>query len=254
MMRTVHLHGALGEKHGSEFRLDVRTAGEAIRALHVNLPGFTQDIMDGEWELVRGELEDGFRLGLPEVNDFNLGKADFHILPAVAGSAKGGGGMVKAVLGVALIGAAVAFSGGALGGAIAIGGMSTGMTFGSMAFMGLALTVMGVATMLTPHKKATSENASFALNGPQNTYAQGSPVPLVYGRMIVGSVLVSSGLDVEPIPVGWDPTNGNTVLGTGEIEADKSTDPSVYTGALHKITFDDGTSTYGGGGGGSNTK
>jgi predicted phage tail protein len=34
-----------------------------------------------------------------------------------------------------------------------------------------------------------------------NTTAQGHPVPVGYGRMIVGSAVISAGIDVDEIPV-----------------------------------------------------
>ena len=247
MLRKIYLHGPLAEKYGPEFRLSVSTAGEAIRALHVNFPGFTDDLREGQYELVRGANDEtGFRLGLEEVNDFALGSADFHIVPVIEGSSKGGGA-IKTILGVALVGTALAFSGGMLAAPLAASGIMSGITYGNLAIVGLALAISGVATLLTPKKKVTSDDSSFSIKGPSNTYAQGNPVPLVYGRLITGSVLVSAGMDVEPIPVGWDPTNGNTVTGTYNLETGNPNDPVVYTGVMTKITFDDGTSTYGGG-------
>jgi predicted phage tail protein len=39
--------------------------------------------------------------------------------------------------------------------------------------------------------------ASYNFNGPINTTAQGNPVPLGYGRKIVGSAVVSAGIYSE---------------------------------------------------------
>ncbi|MNL81044.1 Bacteriophage lambda tail assembly protein I [compost metagenome] len=57
--------------------------------------------------------------------------------------------------------------------------------------------------MLSPQQKGLSaadgpENgASYNFNGPVNTTAQGNPVPLLYGRMIVGSSVISAGIYAE---------------------------------------------------------
>ena len=35
------------------------------------------------------------------------------------------------------------------------------------------------------------------IGGPSNTIQQGVPVPLCYGRMIIGSAMISAGISVE---------------------------------------------------------
>lgn len=137
-----------------------------------------------------------------------LGRHDFHLIPVVGGS-KSGGGAMKAVLGVALVGAAIFFSGGTL--AAPLAGIGTaipglgGLTYGSMAGFGLTMALSGVASMISPTQKATTgadRSDSFALSGPSNMDAQGYPVPLVIGEVIAGGIAVSSGYDVEDIAVG----------------------------------------------------
>lgn len=58
----------------------------------------------------------------------------------------------------------------------------------------------GVIQMLSPQQKGISakdnpdNGASYNFNGPVNTSAQGNPVPLLYGRMICGSAVISAGI------------------------------------------------------------
>ena len=58
----------------------------------------------------------------------------------------------------------------------------------------------GVAQLLSPQQRGLSakdgpENgASYNFNGPVNTTAQGNPVPLLYGELIIGSATVSAGI------------------------------------------------------------
>lgn len=235
MMRTVYLHGRLGAQYGDSFRFDVETAGEALRALNVNLPGFIESLREGSYELVRGDLdeESGMWLELNHINGFRLGASDLHIVPANEGSSKRGGA-IKTILGVALIGAAVFFSGGTLAAPLASSGILSGMTYGNLAMLGVALTLAGVSDLMAPKTKPTGNQGSFAFSGPGNTYDQGNPVPLVYGEMICGSQLVSAGLDVDPIPVGWDPTVGNVVIDTNDPENGQGTtwtnNTFTYTG------------------------
>lgn len=199
-MRTIHLHGHLKDKFGDQHRLNVATAAEGIRALSVNFKDFTKTLEEGSYHVVRGDPKTGMSLALEDVSALKLGHADLHIIPVVAGS-KNNGGMMKAILGVALIGAAI-FMGpivGAAGFATPIAG--TGITWGNVALFGAIMALAGVSQMLTNTDKKTEEgkDESFTLSGPTNFYEQGSPVPLVFGEVITGGVTISGGIDIEDI-------------------------------------------------------
>jgi len=202
MMRTIHLHGHLREKFGATFRFDVRTAGEAVRALHVNFPNFRVALEQGSYAVVRGDLDEatGLSLELDDINGFQLGAGDLHIVPAIAGS-KEKGGFLKILLGILLVGAAIFFSGGALGAAVGAGMLGSAVTWGNIAAIGVSLILSGVSRMLSPTDEAEKKDESYMLSGPTNTYGQGSAVPLVYGEVICGSVMISAGLDIEDIEV-----------------------------------------------------
>ncbi len=195
-LRTIHLHGALGAKYGKRFRLDVTTAGEAVRALSANFPTFLKDLRDGAWHVVRGKkIDSGVDLNEDDVATFRLGKGDLHILPYVAGSKRGG--MLKVILGAVLVGAAFLFTGGALATPI-IGGI----TGSQVALMGAVVALSGVSSLLAPEEKGKNkDDNSFTFSGPGNTYDQGNPVPLVYGRVITGGQLISGGIDIERMKV-----------------------------------------------------
>lgn len=207
-MRNVILHGHLAEKFGPSFRLAVATAGEALRALNVNFPGqFVEALMEGSYRVVRGE---DFDLELEVINEFNLGMADLHIVPVIAGSASGnkGGSAVKTIIGVALVGVAIFASGGTLAAPLAGMGATAfgGVTWGTIALFGVAMALSGIAGMLTPKdankpKTDSQKQDSFSFSGPVNVTGAGGAVPLIYGHVITGSVVISAGFDVEDIPV-----------------------------------------------------
>lgn len=202
-MRNVVLHGSLAKKYGSNFKLSVKTAGEAIRALSANFPGFMNDIREGAWHVVRGNDPDkGIALDETQIAGFRLGKGDLHIVPFVAGSKRGG--LLKVILGVVLIGAAFVLTAGAGLGAAIGGGMLSGVTGTQVALFGAAVALAGVSSLLAPEEKAddTEKQNSFTMAGPGNSYEQGNPVPLVYGEVITGGVLLSGGVDIERIRVG----------------------------------------------------
>lgn len=64
--------------------------------------------------------------------------------------------------------------------------------------LGMSLAMAGITEMLTPKglsaRDRPKNGASYTFNGPVNTTAQGNPVPLGYGRMIIGSAVISAGI------------------------------------------------------------
>lgn len=206
-MRTIYLYGHLRKSFGHKFRFAVKTPGEAIRLLNANFPKFQRELRKGYYKLIVGpRAKGGMEYGLDEV-EFPLGRDDFHLVPVAAGS-RGKGGVLKAVLGVALVGAAIFFSGGTL--AAPLAGMSAGIagsavTWGNIAGLGLITALAGVSQMISPQQQNTTGTEaanSFALAGPQNLDAQGYPVPLVIGEVITGGIPVSTDFDIENIAVG----------------------------------------------------
>ena len=82
-------------------------------------------------------------------------------------------------------------------------GHVAGVVDGVMGF-GISMVLGGVVQLLSPQQtydSAASERPenrpSYNFNGPVNTTAQGHPVPLCYGRMIVGSAVISAGIETR---------------------------------------------------------
>ncbi len=108
-------------------------------------------------------------------------------------------GFFQTILGAAMI----VFAMWGAGGFTSLASLSTTMAGGwtqVVAMMGMSMAMGGVMQMLSPQVKGLGakdrpENgASYAFNGAVNTTAQGNPVPLGYGRLIVGSAVVSAGI------------------------------------------------------------
>lgn len=199
-MREVHLHGSLGARFGGPFSLEIRDPAEAIRALSCQIDGFKDVILEGQWQVVRGDLDAGMSDSEDTLEMALGGKREVHIMPALAGAKSGGG---KAILGVAMIGAAFATGGLSLAGTAAFGISSS-----TLAIAGGALALTGVSTMLSPQaatpgyesKTAPDQRPSFLFDGPVNNSAQGLAVPVIYGEINTGSVVISAGMSVEQLP------------------------------------------------------
>ena len=208
MLRTVKVYGHLAEHCGqSVFEALVRVPADAIKFLLCNFPELRGLMRDGYYKVAVGK----FDLQLadhPEQLHFPLADADVvKVIPVVSGA--GGRGLGSVLLGAALIGGAILSGGASLGltgfSSNAIVGVSSSSFLGTAAAatvagnVGLALTLGGIATMLTPVPKQfdpgeAAPSGGFAFSGLQNVSQEGIPVPVVYGEMIVGSVVLSTGL------------------------------------------------------------
>lgn len=192
-MKTIILLGELGKRYGRKHLLDVKTPAEAIRALCANFKDFRAFVSASEernvgYKVINAkEWIGGDELHHPAGNTVT-------IVPVVAG---GGGAFNKILLGAALIFMATFNPFAVLGAAPLLTGF-----IGQAAFsIGVNLAIGGVAQLLapTPKKPDNTEKNSYVFNGPVNTTAQGQPVPIGYGRMIVGSAVISAGITVEDI-------------------------------------------------------
>lgn len=225
-MNTIHLHHSLQQEFGGPFEYAVRSPREAVRALNANYPGFAERLAQMELKLIVTKKGAGRAIELDETEiGLQLAASEIHIVPMPAGSKRGGLG--KIILGIALIGAVLVTGGAALvgAGAMSVGGAIgavsiLGVSGGSLALMGAAMVVGGVASMLAPTPKGIGPNeqqdqkTSFLFNQAVNVDAQGNAVPVVIGTFRTGSVVGASSLTVEKIAVpsgsSTDATQGNT--------------------------------------------
>jgi len=185
------LYGFLGQKFGKVHRYDVASPLEAVRAMSVTIKGFKQALIDGgSYRILLGGKEE---LDIDQTAFPTSQKETIRFVPFVQGS----GGFGKILLGAALIGLSVAFPY-----APAIMGVSLSSMASSIGF---SLVLGGVSQMLfkPPKPAATAEEAvnapSFMFNGAVNTSRQGNAVPVCFGRMRVGSQVISAGLSTEAI-------------------------------------------------------
>lgn len=229
-MKKVLLRGELGKKFGRVHWFDLNTPAEALRALGANFEGFTAELY-GAAERGIGYMVHIGRDALGDIEqiDFPTGQAEVISITPVLQGAGGGGGIGKIFAGFALVAAAILlgpiaaplFYGGA-----AAGGVIGGTAAAVVGAVGASLILGGTSQLLSPtisdnpatsfgassvtRNKARSsfapENnepadnqASYIFNGAINLSAQGNCVPLCYGRMLVGSVVISAGLEVTDI-------------------------------------------------------
>ena len=202
MLRKIKLYGQLAKFIGKRvLEADVATAAEAVRMLAANFPGLEKHMADQHYRVTVGTYD----LALDEIHD-PAGQQDIMIVPVMAGA----GAVGRIILGVALIALAIAVPGlGAAAGAKAAATIF-GTGFSSLALtvgvIGAQLVLGGVAQLLSPVPKvpqgAGNDNdprKTFNFSGIQQTSRQGVPVPCVYGLTLVGSVVISAGVDTVQV-------------------------------------------------------
>jgi predicted phage tail protein len=221
-MKVVKVYGALRKLLGGRcrFEFEVDTPAQALKALCVNFPGLDKWLMDREGEgtgfrvtigrdKITTEAPEGLVLPWSE-------REVFSITPVICGAGQGFG---QVLAGIGLIALAVVLGpaaggflglGAGLGGATGAGAaVSMGLVGGAFAsaigFVGVSLVIGGIANLISPQTSmgglTTGREAarleSFTFSGIVNTSKQGLPIPVAYGRVFVGSAVISSGLDVD---------------------------------------------------------
>ena len=199
MLRKIKLYGELAKFLGQKtFEAEVHSAAQAITFLVVNFPQLEKHMADryykiaiDNWELEEKELH------------YPNGQEDIKIIPVVGG--EGGRGIGRVLLGAALICGAFlinpalsfSFKSGVTGFA------SAGALSQAVVYTGGSLILSGVADMLTPVPKITEQEQdprlSFNFSGIQNTSRAGVAVPVIYGEVLTGSVVISAGIETAQV-------------------------------------------------------
>ena len=213
MLRKLKLYGELASFVGhKEFEIEVHNLPQAISFLRNNFPdieGYMNpkyyQVKIGNYEISKDEL------------DFPIGQQDIHIVPVISGA---GSGFRNVLIGGLLIGASFFFPGAGLFGTVGVGGAGAGAAAGvytglagagiataigtGLSYLGAGLILQGVGEMLYPTQDPTFEDnpqISFNFSGTQNTGRAGTPVPIVYGEIFTGSVVISGDVDTEAVQV-----------------------------------------------------
>ena len=194
-LRKIKLYGQLAKFVGeSVLEAEVSSAAQAVRFLCVNFKGIEKHMADQYYKVMAND----WNLAEEEIH-YPTGQSDISIIPVVGGA---GGNVGRIILGVALIGLAIAnpFGAAAIG---TFGG--TSITVASLVGkVGIGLVLSGVAGLLTPvqdvPKTEDDPRRSFSFSGIQNTSRAGVCVPCVYGtEVMVGSVVISAAIDTVQV-------------------------------------------------------
>jgi predicted phage tail protein len=210
MLRKIRVYGRLAKFLDRRvFEADVASAAEAVRFLVTNFPKLERHMADQHYRVSVG----GYDLALEELHD-PAGQQEIKVIPVLVGA---GGGTGKILAGIGLIALSFLLPGAGAFGTFSIfgqaataGGILTGIGTAA-SIIGASLVLGGVSQLLTPVPKVnqltggTAANTdqdprkSYSFSGIQQTSRQGVPVPIVYGETLVGSVVISAGIDTVQV-------------------------------------------------------
>jgi predicted phage tail protein len=189
-LRTIRLYGKLGNQFGRVHKLAVANVREAIKALSVLLPGFERELVTSKARGIVYAVFIGKRNITKEDLQHPAGEEEIRIAPILQGAKQAG--IFQVIVGAVLV---------------VVGAVASAYGFGAvgapMMKLGAVMALGGVVQMLAPQQVGQSAKdnpgnaASYNFNGAVNTTAQGNPVPILYGRMMVGSAVISAGIYSE---------------------------------------------------------
>ena len=185
MLRKLKLYGELADFIGhKEFEIQVDSLAKAVSFLINNFPQVEKYMNPKYYQVKVGN----YAIDQEEIHH-PIGQEDIHIVPVIAGAF---------FMPITVPYAPLSFS------------FQTGFAGGSllaksMAYLGTALVLQGVSDMLFPvpkpkeFKSEQDPQLSFSFSGTQNTSRAGTPVPIVYGEIVTGSVVISGAVDTQQV-------------------------------------------------------
>lgn len=229
-MVNVRFYGSL-KQFGSEFNLDCKTPAEVVHALTSQIPKLRQFIQQGLFTVRVGReyldnryLEQGLSQKLKD-------DATVHFTPTLKGSKRGG--LFGVIAGAAIVASALVLGPLGLGvigstAAMMVGGLGASMLLGGVAQMLTKMPTMRGVTptgAVKPEKGKQEEKIqSTSFSNLSNMAAQSKSMPLAYGLIRTGTLVISQGvetMDVERNPTTSTvdntnkPSTGNTGNNTG---------------------------------------
>jgi predicted phage tail protein len=162
-MVKVQLHGDLGKEFENSWNLDASSVGEVLRAIECQCPNFQEYVINAELNQAQRyyvAVDDKKLLKDEEFFcKFHKNTKKIDILPMV-----GGGAPALPFLGKMLLAMAV--------------GAATSMIVNKL--------------FEPPDPQELKDTNSYLFNAAENTESQGIPVPIAYGKLLIGGKVVSA--------------------------------------------------------------
>ncbi|MEK6884379.1 MAG: hypothetical protein AABY22_32405 [Nanoarchaeota archaeon] len=212
----ISLHGILGEKIGEKWNLSVKSVSEAIHAINIlSHRKFYKELAENDKNNIKYQiLVDNNKLeGIEnlEINDteairnseFCIQRSNIKsidIVPVLEG-AGANSGIIATVVGALLI----------VVGVVLLFFPGTQALGVALIMAGLGLVAAGVMNLISKQPefedfRESRGKISYLFNGPTNISREGGPVPVGYGRLIVGSQVASATYEISNVSAEEDPS------------------------------------------------
>ena len=210
-LKKIKVYGKLRQFLGkSYFKAAVKSPQQAFAFLKANFEGVEKHMNDQLYKIKMG--------GRVVTEDFLTmsGQGDIQIIPVATGGLPivlGGGLIATNFMSLNLL---------AVTGAGYLASLSTvpfiaGTVATALTTVGVSMIVGGVVEMIAPTQPASnisqvgdtdpSIRGSYSFSGSQNVANAGVPIPIIYGSVFTGSVIISAGSDTAQVK---RPTNTQT--------------------------------------------
>ena len=186
-MTTIYIGGILGEMFTKEFDAEIKSPREAINALEANFPKFRKELIrltldDCHYSMIINGKKYANCLDETSRNDMQT----IHMVPVISGA--GIGMLIMGFISETLADTIIGTIGAAMIDTILMMGVS-----------------MLASSMMAPKQKpqdnsveTSAAGGSFLFSSRENTARQGIPVPIGYGLIMGGSVVIQSNVRSYP--------------------------------------------------------
>ena len=208
-MTHVKLMGEIGEKFGTEWDMNVSSFRDMFRLIDCQTEGFKKYLLDCADKGINFTIQNGEDLVDGTLDAMIAPVKETVIITPIAAGA-GASDVFKVVIGALLI----IYGPGLVDSLFAAGGegavvssemvgaetVTTSTKVGKLQIaarravqgLGTSLGMDGVTGYLTPDTPSEA-GKSYLYDGPENNVLQGAPVPLLYGRLLVGGSVINFG-------------------------------------------------------------
>lgn len=215
----INMHGVLGEVLGRRtWKYNCKTVGQALNAIEIlSKRKLYKNLLENDKKgikyrvLINGKdftCQETPVLEKPETikNSELYCKIDnlksIDIIPVLEGAGGNVMNIISLVVGVILVVVGIVII--VAGGPYAILGVG-------LVIAGLGLIAAGIINLLSqgPELQQFKEKqkTSFLFSGPVNTVNEGGPIPIGYGRLIIGSFVISASYEIDEFNTGYKSTD-----------------------------------------------
>ena len=204
-MTTIKLHGILGKEYANVFSMKIGNPSSVLSAIDCNRSGFIKRVIELQKQgLAYDIIVNKTRVAKNEDLNSARNPETIDLVPVIVGS----GPVVGFLFGGSLMGSLV----------------------GSLAFSAISYALSPKPEVQGVEATAQASRSSFVFGNPLNPASQGTPVPVGYGRLKVGSKVIQA--SVKSFPQNQQTQNVLTANAFAPQEEDYSTPNAILTSRI----------------------